>query len=220
MDKDIPNLKNFFLYLFGIGMAALVLIMLFSRQPQSTTDIPESSPSAQSAGKYSTPPENTLKPKAKYQAILSTEAGEITIDLFAEETPAAVNNFVFLSREGFYDGTVFHRVIKDFMIQGGDPNGDGTGGPGYTFADEPIKRDYKRGIVAMANRGPDTNGSQFFIMHKDYDLPKNYVIFGQVTSGMDTIDKIATAETTTGGGVEKSTPLAPVKITKVTIVES
>ena len=220
MGKDIPNLKNFFLYLFGIGTAALVLIMFFSRQPQSTADTPESSPSAQSTGKYSSAPKNSLKAKAKYQAILSTEAGEISVDLFAEETPVAVNNFVFLSREGFYDGTVFHRVIKDFMIQGGDPNGDGSGGPGYTFADESIKGDYKRGIVAMANRGPDSNGSQFFIMHKDKpDLSKLYVIFGQVTSGMETVDKIATAETIESGA-EKSTPLKPVKITKVTIKES
>src|SRR3990167_8261812 len=178
MEGDKPNFKNYFLYLSGIGLAAVILIMFFSRSPTSTaSSVQESSPSAQQAGKYSAPPENTLKPKTKYQAILSTEAGEFTIDLFAEETPVAVNNFVFLSREGFYEGTVFHRVIKDFMIQGGDPNGDGTGGPGYTFADEPIEGDYKRGIVAMANRGPDTNGSQFFIMHMDYELPKAYVIF-------------------------------------------
>src|SRR3989337_781899 len=152
--------------------------------------------------------------------ILQTNKGNISIELFFGKMPITSGNFIKLVKEGFYDNTKFHRVIKDFMIQGGDPNGDGTGGPGYTFADEPIKRDYKRGIVAMANRGPDSNGSQYFIMHKDKpDLSKLYVIFGQVTSGMETVDKIATAETIESGA-EKSTPLKPVKITKVTIKES
>jgi len=103
------------------------------------------------------------------------------------------------------------------MIQGGDPKGDGTGGPGYTFADEPFAGDYNRGTVAMANAGPNTNGSQFFIMHQNYPLPKNYVIFGQVVKGMEVVDKIATAPTESGG--ENSKPINPVKVTSVEIVE-
>ncbi|KKS98193.1 MAG: peptidyl-prolyl isomerase [Candidatus Gottesmanbacteria bacterium GW2011_GWA2_43_14] len=221
MEKSNPKLKNYFLYLFGIALAALVLIMLFSKNPSSTTAPDESGqPSPETSGQYPAPPVNSLKADGKYQAVIATDEGEITVDLFSEETPVTVNNFVFLSREGFYDGTIFHRVIADFMIQGGDPNGDGSGGPGYIFNDEKITLDYERGMVAMANRGPNTNGSQFFIMHKDYELPKDYVIFGQVTKGMETVDKIATVETTDTGSGEKSTPVAPVKVNKVTITES
>ncbi|OGG00177.1 peptidylprolyl isomerase [Candidatus Gottesmanbacteria bacterium RBG_13_37_7] len=155
----------------------------------------------------------------KYQAILNTEKGPINIDLFTKETSVTVNNFVFLAGNGFYNNTVFHRVIKGFMIQGGDPLGTGAGGPGYKFNDEKIIREYKRGIVAMANSGPNTNGSQFFIMHQDYNLPKSYVIFGQVTSGMDTVDKIAESEVTDSGNNEKSKPVSPVKIISIDIKE-
>jgi len=119
----------------------------------------------------------------------------------------------------FYNNTIFHRVIKGFMIQGGDPNGDGTGGPGYKFKDEPIVGDYQRGTVAMANSGPDTNGSQFFIIHQDYDLPKNYVIFGQVIQGMEVVDKIAVAQVGPSSGGENSKPLNPVVIKSVEILE-
>lgn len=125
------------------------------------------------------------------QAIISTVYGDIAIQLFDDEAPKTVSNFVYLAEQDFYDGLIFHRVIPDFVIQGGDPRGNGTGGPGYQFEDEPVKRDYKRGIMAMANAGPDTNGSQFFIVLKDQStLPKNYTIFGEVTSGLDIIDKI------------------------------
>lgn len=156
----------------------------------------------------------------KYQAQIKTSKGDIKIDLFAADTPIAVNNFVSLSNDNFYNGTVFHRVVKDFMIQGGDPKGDGTGGPGYMFNDEKITRDYKKGIVAMANSGPNTNGSQFFIMHRDFDLPKNYVIFGQVVEGMDVVDKIALGETVDNGQGEKSKPVEPASVETVTISES
>lgn len=154
-----------------------------------------------------------------YQAVLKTTEGEITIDLDAKKTPKTSNNFVSLARDGFYDGTIFHRVIEGFMIQGGDPNGDGTGGPGYKFDDEPFEGAYTRGTVAMANSGPNTNGSQFFIIHEDYDLPKNYVIFGHVSIGMEVVDKIAEAETTMSSSMEKSKPVSPVKINSVEIVE-
>ena len=130
-----------------------------------------------------------------------------------------MNNFVALAKQNFYAGTIFHRVMKDFMIQGGDPNGDGSGGPGYKFADENLEGKYTRGTVAMANSGPNTNGSQFFIIHKDYDLANSYVIFGHVSSGMDAVDKIAQAKVVDNGAGEKSKPLDPVKIDSVQIVE-
>lgn len=157
----------------------------------------------------------------KYTAILKTTEGDITIELTVDKTPITVNNFVSLAKKNFYDNTVFHRVIKGFMIQGGDPKGNGTGGPGYKFADEPFTGDYKRGTVAMANAGPNTNGSQFFIMHEDNkDLPKKYVIFGQVTVGLDVVDKIAEAEVEVNpnsGQMEK--PVKPASINSVEIIE-
>lgn len=153
-----------------------------------------------------------------YQAVLTTSLGDITIDLNALKTPITVNNFVALARKNFYNNTIFHRVIKGFMIQGGDPKGDGTGGPGYQFDDEPFEGEYTRGTVAMANSGPNTNGSQFFIMHADYQLAKNYVIFGKVSSGMDVVDKIAEAPVQQNSG-ESSKPVSPVTVTSVTIIE-
>lgn len=152
-----------------------------------------------------------------YTVVLHTEVGDITIELNAKQTPITANNFVTLAKKGFYDGTIFHRTIPGFMIQGGDPTGTGTGGPGYQFADEPFEGEYTRGTVAMANAGPDTNGSQFFIMHKDTPLPPNYTIFGKVVDGMDVVDKIATAPTKPGG--EGSSPVAPIKITKADVSE-
>ncbi|MCX6767045.1 MAG: peptidylprolyl isomerase [Candidatus Moranbacteria bacterium] len=154
-----------------------------------------------------------------YSAIIKTSEGDITIDLDAKKVPITVNNFVALARQNFYDGTVFHRVMKDFMIQGGDPNGDGSGGPGYKFADESLGGKYTRGTVAMANSGPNTNGSQFFIIQKDYDLPSSYVIFGHVSSGMDAVDKIAQAKVVDNGKGEKSKPVKPVAMDSVEIVE-
>ncbi len=154
-----------------------------------------------------------------YTATLHTTAGDIVIALDAKATPVTVNNFVFLAGQHFYDNTIFHRVIKGFMVQGGDPKGDGTGGPGYRFNDEPVTGDYTRGTVAMANAGPNTNGSQFFIMHGDYALQKNYVIFGHVTTGLEVVDKIATAEVTTSASGEDSKPVNPVTVTSVEIAE-
>ena len=161
-----------------------------------------------------------MKPTPEsYTAIIHTEKGDITVALHAKETPKTVNNFVVLSRKYFYNGTPFHRVIAGFMIQGGDPKGDGSGGPGYRFADEPFTGEYTRGVVAMANSGPNTNGSQFFIMHSDNDLPKNYVIFGKVTKGLEVVDAIATAPVTQNLSGEQSKPVIPVKITSVEIME-
>jgi len=163
------------------------------------------------------PPAMEIDTKKAYEAILKTNLGDITVALNASATPITVNNFVSLARKNFYDSTIFHRIIKGFMIQGGDPNGTGTGGPGYQFDDEPFTGEYTKGTVAMANAGPNTNGSQFFIMHADYPLPKNYVIFGHVTGGMDVVDKIATAATKPGG--EGSTPVNPTVVATIQIIE-
>jgi len=159
-------------------------------------------------------------------AVIETSNGPIELELLASDAPKAVENFRLLAEHGYYDGLTFHRIVKGFMIQGGDPSGDGTGGEsawGGTFADE-INRDsqlyrdgYRRGIVAMANAGPNTNGSQFFIMHADYPLPPNYVIFARVTSGLAAVDAIAETPVTRGGGGEPSSPITPPVIKKVTI---
>lgn len=139
-------------------------------------------------GVYST---EDLKDK---KAILQTDKGVIEFEIFPE-APLAASNFIFLTLDGFYNGLTFHRVEKGFVIQGGDPIGNGTGGPGYRFEDEPVTRSYDRGIVAMANSGPDTNGSQFFIMLEDNEnLPPNYTIFGYVTKGIEVVDKIAVGD--------------------------
>ena len=160
-------------------------------------------------------------------ADLETDKGTIEIEFFAADSPKAVENFRLLAEHGYYDGLVFHRIIKGFMIQGGDPAGTGTGGEsawGGRFPDE-IKRSsplyqagYRRGIVAMANSGPDTNGSQFFIMHQDYPLPPSYVIFAKVTRGMDVVDALASTPTTAGPDGEASKPVIPPKLQKVTIL--
>jgi len=160
-------------------------------------------------------------------ADLETDKGTIGIEFFPADSPKAVENFRLLAEHGYYNGLVFHRIIKGFMIQGGDPAGDGTGGEsawGGTFADE-IRKDsplfragYRRGIVAMANAGPNTNGSQFFIMHQDYPLPPSYVIFAKVTRGMDVVDALADTPTTRGSDGEASKPVTPPVIRKVTIL--
>ena len=145
------------------------------------------------AKEYSKPPETTIDANKSYSATFDTSKGEIVCDLFAKDAPKTVNNFVFLAREGFYDGTVFHRVIKDFMIQGGDPTGTGRGGPGYRFEDEVKDNPHKHqvGSLSMANAGPNTNGSQFFITHVVTDwLNGKHTVFGQVKSGQDVVNSI------------------------------
>jgi cyclophilin family peptidyl-prolyl cis-trans isomerase len=165
------------------------------------------------------PQEEKETAQKSYTAILKTDKGDITIKLNDQETPKTVENFVTLSKKNFYNGTIFHRVVKGFMIQGGDPNGNGTGGPGYKFDDEPFTGEYTRGTVAMANSGPNTNGSQFFIMHQDYNLPKDYVIFGKVTSGLEVVDEIANLEVEPNAGGEMSKPVSPATVNSVEIIE-
>lgn len=163
-------------------------------------------------------PSMIIDPAKVYSVTLHTSEGDIVIELDAKNTPVTANNFYYLAREGFYDGVIFHRVIPSFMIQGGDPTGTGSGGPGYRFEDEKVVGKYSRGTVAMANAGPNTNGSQFFIMHADYQLDPLYVIFGKVVSGLDVVDKIAEAETIQDGR-ENSRPVSPVRIESVALAE-
>jgi cyclophilin family peptidyl-prolyl cis-trans isomerase len=142
---------------------------------------------------WNTPPAMQIDPQKKYFARMSTEKGTMLIELFADKTPRTVNSFVFLAREGFYDGVIFHRVIADFMAQGGDPTGSGRGGPGYKFEDEfhPSLKHDKQGVLSMANAGPGTNGSQFFITHGPTPhLNNKHTVFGQVVEGLDVLMSI------------------------------
>ena len=150
------------------------------------------------AKQYSSPPQMGIDPNKTYTATFDTSRGKIVVDLFPKDAPKTVNNFVFLAREGFYDGLTFHRVIPDFMIQGGDSTGTGTGGPGYKFGDEfkgnPHK--HQRGTLSMANAGPNTNGSQFFITHVKTDwLDGKHTVFGQVRSGQEVVDSVKQGDT-------------------------
>ena len=149
---------------------------------------------------YDKQPDMNINMDTTYTAVIKTNLGDMTVEFFLDDAPMTVNNFVSLAKDGYYDNVIFHRVISGFMIQGGDPSGTGHGDygkyPGYEFEDElNNQRPYEKGILAMANRGPNTNGSQFFIMHVEYPLPYSYTIFGSVTEGFDVIDKIASVET-------------------------
>jgi peptidyl-prolyl cis-trans isomerase B (cyclophilin B) len=139
-----------------------------------------------------TAPEQVIDPSHRYTATIATDRGDIVIALDPARAPKSVNNFVFLARDGFYDGLTFHRIVDDFVIQGGCPEGTGRGGPGYKFDDEPVHGEYEAGAVAMANSGPNTNGSQFFICTVDdrHKLTKSYNLFGQVVKGMDVVGTI------------------------------
>jgi len=168
------------------------------------------------AKQWSTPPAMQIDPKKKYKAHMETDKGTMVIELFADRTPKTVNNFVFLSREGYYDGVIFHRVIANFMVQGGDPTGTGMGGPGYKFGDEfdPSLKHDKQGILSMANAGPSTNGSQFFITHGPTPhLNNKHSVFGQVVEGLDVLMSIPPRDPN-----NRNAPA--VKIIRVTIEES
>jgi len=163
---------------------------------------------------------NNSTKNAMHNVTIETNKGTIVIETYDADAPKTANNFVTLAEKGFYNGIIFHRVIKGFMIQGGDPTGTGTGGPGYKFEDElnpttaSYKAGYKRGVVAMANSGPNTNGSQFFIMHQDYPLPNSYSIFGKVIKGMEIVDAIANTQTN-----EDDRPLQDVVMKKVVVTK-
>ncbi len=183
----------------AVGLVLILAFIVFIINSNSTKKEDKSNLSTKSATPMSNPTKKQYEkfpgvlPESEYsgkKVTISTAKGDIVIELLSD-APKAASNFVFLVKEGFYDGLTFHRREESFVIQGGDPNGNGTGGPGYKFEDDPVTRNYDRGIVSMANAGPNTNGSQFFIMLSDNPtLPKNYSIFGKVVSGMDVVDKI------------------------------
>jgi len=204
-----------------LGLVALLAVGLAGCSSSSAA--PSSQSQANSSAKHwSSPPPMQIDTSKTYFATVETSLGSFKIQLFANESPKTVNNFVFLSQQGFYNGVIFHRVIQSFMIQTGDPTGTGSGGPGYSFADElPPKHSYDVGIVAMANSGPNTNGSQFFICTgsdaKNLNGMPNYTQLGQVVSGMDTVQKIASVPVGPGNPVEVSRPVNPPVINSVVI---
>jgi len=195
----------------SVALVTLIAVLGWTADCGSSSEAPGGAGAKSSGGKH---------------AVIETDKGAIELEFFESDAPKAVENFRLLAERGYYDGVTFHRVVKGFMIQGGDPAGNGTGGEsawGGTFADEiaagspRYKEGYRRGIVAMANAGPNTNGSQFFIMHADYPLPPNYVIFARVTNGMSAVDAIANTPTRPGGDGAMSQPVTPQTMKKVTI---
>jgi cyclophilin family peptidyl-prolyl cis-trans isomerase len=213
-----PTNKSILLFTAALILFAGVFYFVWTQKPKET-QTPDNQLSQQLEMKKKPTPKTVIKKNKKYVATLVTDKGNIVIELNGNQTPVTVNNFVSLAKKKFYNNTIFHRVMKGFMIQGGDPKGDGTGGPGYRFDDEPFKGEYTRGTIAMANAGPDTNGSQFFIMHADYPLPKNYVIFGRVISGIEVVDAIAESPVKANAFGEESTPITPTKVKSVEITE-
>jgi len=214
-------MNNFKKYLPTIIFVIVIIIVFilassWNKENQSNNNI-NATPSMKT---YSQAPAMIIDVNKSYSAVMKTTAGDIEILLNAKQTPITVNNFVFLAKDGYYDNVIFHRVIPGFMIQGGDPTGTGSGGPGYTIKDEFFIGDYHRGVIAMARTSlPNSAGSQFFIMHQDYPLDKDYVIFGKVTKGLEVVDKIATAKTKLGSDGEMSSPIDPVKILSIEIIE-
>lgn len=200
-------MKKTVLIVIGIAIVIVGIYLLLPKTASETTETMEPAKV-----------ENETKNMSNL-ITLDTNFGVIKFATYDADSPKTVANFVSLAQKKFYDNLTFHRVIKGFMIQGGDPKGNGTGGPGYKFADElnpstdSYKAGYKKGIVAMANAGPNTNGSQFFIMLEDYPLPNNYTIFGKVTEGQSVVDKIGL--TATG---QNDKPLEPVIIKTVTVM--
>jgi cyclophilin family peptidyl-prolyl cis-trans isomerase len=168
---------------------------------------------------YPAPPPMTVVPASVYRAVLSTSQGPMVFRLLPAEAPVAVNSFVFLARQRFYDGLWFHRIIEGFLVQGGDPTATGSGGTGYTFPDEPVTRDYVRGTLAMANARPGGNSSQFFIVHQDARLTKRYTIFGTLQEGFDALDRLAATPVTEGPTGEVSRPAEPALIERIEIIE-
>ncbi|MEK7354035.1 MAG: peptidylprolyl isomerase [Chloroflexota bacterium] len=202
--------------------AVLAAVLIFTGCSSKTNTAPTTQ--GGKSMQWNTPPAMQIDTAKNYIATVDTSLGSFKIKLFANESPNTVNNFVFLSQQGFYNGVIFHRIIKTFMIQTGDPKGTGGGGPGYSFADElPTKRSYGPGIVAMANSGPNTNGSQFFICTgsdaRNLNNYPNYTQFGEVTEGMDIVQKIAAVQVGPGNPGENSRPTKPPVINKITITQ-
>ena len=180
--KILPRITGLFLL-----ASALVLA---SCGEQASDPAPAPSPTAK-AKPYSEPPPMGIDISKQYTATIETGKGNLVFELFAKDAPKTVNNFVFLAREGFYDGSTFHRVIPGFMAQGGDPTGTGMGGPGYEFEDEFTEHTHIAGVISMANAGPNTNGSQFFITYApQHSLDGKHSVFGQLAEGMDVLEKL------------------------------
>ncbi len=180
----------------------LVPATLFMASSAST---PSGSSTTPKPKTYSTPPPMTIDTSKKYTATIETGKGNLVLELFAKDVPITVNNFVFLAREGFYDGTIFHRIIARFMAQGGDPTGTGRGGPGYKFADEFTEHAHVAGALSMANSGPNTNGSQFFITYAPQThLDGKHSVFGQLTDGMDVLKALRQGDTIVRITIEES----------------
>ena len=197
-----------FIVILAIGASGFGLVSKFKSKPVSPNPTPVSDIILNEQGTSSAKPEDKIESKkvmkqypkfpgvlplaeiTNKKAVIQTAKGKIEFEIYPDASKAA-SNFVFLAKDGFYDGLTFHRVVPGFVIQGGDPSGNGTGGPGYKFEDEPVTKKYDKGIVAMANSGLNTNGSQFFIMLEDNPtLPPNYTIFGRVLTGQEVVDKI------------------------------
>jgi len=213
-------LAVFFLKQGKFGNTLTPLVVNQNQEEKSSSTLSQEQAKPQSAVNtkplyktYSQAPEMILKAKTDYKAIIKTSLGDIKVDLFEDKVPVTVNNFVNLSMDRFYDNIKFHRIIKDFMIQTGDPLGNGTGGPGYTFNDESFTGEYEAGTLAMANSGPNTNGSQFFIIHKATPLQKLFTIFGRVSD-----DKISNVTVKPNENGENSSSVDPVYILGVEII--
>lgn len=195
-----------------------------TEQTSPTEETPaQEAPATQTTKSWDNPPAMEIDVNKSYEAEVTTSKGTFTIELFAKDAPKTVNNFVFLSKQGFYNDVIFHRIMESFMIQTGDPQGTGMGGPGYQFEDEKTDYKYEPGIVAMANSGTNTNGSQFFICTgADSDFlnsQPNYTIFGKVTKGMDVVKQIAATPVEADARGELSTPTETVQIKEVKITE-
>ncbi|MDB5054777.1 MAG: peptidylprolyl isomerase [Bacilli bacterium] len=191
-----------------------------SNQPASSSNNTTAQPAAPKS--WTSPPAMTIDTNKTYCAEIQTNKGNFTLELFAKDAPKTVNSFIFLAKQNFYNGIIFHRIIQKFMVQTGDPTGTGSGGPGYQFEDELSNlHKYEQGVVAMANAGPNTNGSQFFICTVDdsANLPPNYTTFAKVVSGMDIVQKIAATPVQASGSGEMSAPTEKVMIQSVQITE-
>ncbi|MDP3769608.1 MAG: peptidylprolyl isomerase [Candidatus Sungbacteria bacterium] len=206
----MPSFRIVSIVIFSIMAAVGLYTYVFRSSPSispSPTPTPAQSPSdnpiipTPAPSPTPTTPQQINLKNNMHTIILKTNLGDITFETYDADAPKTVQNFITLSQKGFYNNLIFHRVIKGFMIQGGDPQGTGMGGPGYSFEDElnpatdSYKEGYKKGVIAMANAGPNTNGSQFFIMLEDTPLPKNYTIFGKVVSGQNAVDAIGNVTT-------------------------
>jgi len=226
--RDLTNWAIFLVMAMGTTVYLVSFARLVGQENEMLAFASATTTVASSSAEKSPTETTTQSTKKIMNATFTTNLGSFEVEFYSEAAPKTVENFTKLAKSGFYDGTRFHRVIKGFMIQGGDPNSKdvtlqarwGTGDPGYKFADEinpkaePYLTGYKRGVLAMANSGPDTNGSQFFVMHADYPLPPNYTIFGHVTSGIEAIDTIASTPTT-GGPYDR--PLSEVVLQSVVV---